>query len=321
MKKNHLSLRKIMKVLSKNSFQVNCPLAATIGFFDGVHGGHRFLLNELKRLAQERSMSTAVITFPLHPRIILHSDFQPELLNTYEEKIELLGKTGIDYCVVLDFNRSLSEMPARDFIGEILYKKLNINTLLIGYDHRFGHLRSDGFDEYAKYGAACGMEVVRAASFTDNDVTISSSKIRDLLRAGNMIDANTLLGYNYTLKGQVVEGNKIGRTIGFPTANINVTDKHKLIPAFGAYAVWVVIENIRHEGMLYFGTKPTVSEGVKTGIEVNIFDFCEDIYNKPIAVEFVDYIRENKKFPSPEELKTQLKKDKEQARKKLEIRN
>ncbi|MDR2384357.1 MAG: riboflavin biosynthesis protein RibF [Tannerella sp.] len=310
-----------MKVLSNSSFRSNSPLVATTGFFDGVHGGHRFLLSELKRLAQERDLPSAVITFAVHPRIVLQADFHPELLNTYEEKIRLLGKTGIDYCIVLDFDRSLAETPACDFIRELLYKKLNVTTLLVGYDHRFGHLRLDGFDKYAEYGARCGMEVVKTASYTDNGVTISSSKIRTLLHAGNIAAANALLGYNYTLKGRVVEGNKIGRTIGFPTANIAVADKQKLVPAFGAYAVWVDIESVKYKGMLYIGTRPTVDNGSETNIEVNIFDFRKDIYNKRIAVEFVDYIREDKKFSSLDELKMQLKRDMENVFEKLQRNN
>ncbi|MDR0836483.1 MAG: riboflavin biosynthesis protein RibF [Tannerella sp.] len=300
-----------MQVLSNKNFSLNGPLAATIGFFDGVHSGHRFLLDELKRLAQERSLPSAVITFPTHPRVVLQTDFQPELLTTYEEKIRLLEKTGIDYCIVLDFDLSLAEMSAEDFIKDMLFEKMNIHSLLIGYDHRFGHNRSDGFDKYVEYGATWRMEVIRATSYTDNGLTISSSKIRNLIHAGDMATANAMLGYNYRLKGQVIEGNKIGRALGFPTANIGVTDKYKLIPAFGSYAVHVFVEGVKYKGMLFIGTKTTIDEDVNVSIEVNIFDFCEDIYNKQITVEFIDYIRENKKFPSLDELKMQLEKDRE----------
>jgi riboflavin kinase/FMN adenylyltransferase len=306
-----------MKVLSNNSFQINSSLAVTVGFFDGVHGGHRFLLNELKRLARERNVPSAVITFPAHPRAVLQPDFQAELLNTYDEKIELLHKTGIDYSIVLDFNRSLAETPARDFIQKILYEKMNINTLLIGYDHHFGYMRADGFDKYAEYGAACGMEVIKATSYTDHGITISSSKIRNLLHAGDVNGANALLRYNYTLKGRVIEGNKIGRTIGFPTANIDVTDKTKLIPASGSYAVKATVENVKYKGMLYIGKRPTLNEETQTGIEVNLFDFYGDIYNKPVVVELVDYIRGDQKFSSLDELKMQLEKDREKVIEKL----
>jgi riboflavin kinase/FMN adenylyltransferase len=302
-----------MTILLNNPFQIGRPCAATIGFFDGVHEGHRFLLGEVKRLAEERGMSSAVITFPVHPRVVLQADFQPELLTTYEEKISLLGKTGIDYCMVLNFSRLLSEMSAHDFIKDFLCKNMNISALLIGYDHRFGHLRSAGFDKYVEYGAECKIEVIKALSFTDNGVTISSSKIRNLLHAGNMAGANALLGYNYTLKGQVIEGNRIGRTIGFPTANIDVTDKHKLIPVSGSYAVGVIVDGVKYKGMLYIGTRPTIEQDIKTRIEVNIFDFCKDIYNKQITVEFIDYIRKDKKFSSLDELKMQLETDKEKA--------
>ena len=302
-----------MKVLSNNDFPISRPLAATIGFFDGVHKGHRFLLNDLKHIAEKRGLLTAVITFPVHPRVVLHSDYQPELLNTCEEKIALLSQTDIDYVVMLDFDRSLAEMTAQVFIRDILHNKLNVKTLLIGYDHRFGHLRTDGFDEYTKYGAACGMEVIHAVPYVDNGLTVSSSKVRNLLHSGDVTGANALLGYPYKLEGSVVEGNQIGRIIGFPTANICVADPHKLIPAFGAYAVWVTVEDNRYEGMLYIGTKPTVNEGIEKNIEVNIFDFSEDIYNKPITVEFTDYIRTDKRFDSLDELKNQLEKDRKKA--------
>jgi riboflavin kinase/FMN adenylyltransferase len=303
-----------MIILSDNRFQIHRPCAATIGFFDGVHRGHRFLLSQLKRLAEERSMPSAVITFPVHPRVVLHAGFQPELLNTCEEKIELLSRTGIDYCLVLNFNRSLAKMSAHDFIKEFLCKKMNVGALLTGYDHRFGHLRSDGFDKYLEYGAECGMEVVKAPSFTDGDVIISSSKIRNLLHAGDAAGANALLGYGYTLKGQVIEGNRIGYTIGFPTANIDVADGHKLIPASGSYAARIVVDDVKYNGMLYVGTRPTLNqESVTARIEVNIFDFCRNIYNKQITVEFIDYIRKDKKFSSLDELKKQLETDKETA--------
>jgi riboflavin kinase/FMN adenylyltransferase len=188
---------------------------------------------------------------------------------------------------------------------------MNIGVLFVGYDHRFGHLRSDGFDKYLEYGAECGMEVVKTPSFTDNGVIISSSKIRNLLHAGDVAGANTFLGYKYTLKGQVIEGNRIGRTIGFPTANIDVTDEHKLIPASGSYAVRVAVDGVKYNGMLYIGARPTLNQSVTTGIEVNIFNFCENIYNKQITVEFIDYIRKDRKFSSLDELKMQLETDRE----------
>ncbi|MDR2148878.1 MAG: riboflavin biosynthesis protein RibF [Tannerella sp.] len=302
-----------MKVLSNNNFPISLPLAATIGFFDGVHGGHRFLLRELKSIAEKRGLPTAVITFPVHPRIVLQSDYQPELLNTREEKIELLSRTGMDYAIVLDFNRSMAKMTAQDFIREILHAKMDVKTLLTGYDHRFGHLRADGFEQYREYGAACGMEVIQATPYLENGITVSSSKIRSLLHAGDIATANALLGYHYTIEGLVVEGNQIGRTIGFPTANIRTDNLYKLVPAFGSYAVWVTVGKFRYKGMLYIGTKPTVNKRIETFIEVNIFDFSKNIYNMHITIEFVDFIRADRQFLSLDELKSQLEKDREAA--------
>jgi riboflavin kinase/FMN adenylyltransferase len=289
-------------------------VVAIIGFFDGVHAGHCFLIEEMRRIASERNLPTAVITFPVHPRVVLQSDYQPKLLNSFEEKRRLLSQAGIDYTIVMDFTPSLAALTAREFIIEVLSKQWRIRTLLIGYDHRFGRSRSDGFDEYVAYGRECGMEVLHATPlYSDEGRTISSSGIRLLLQAGDVAEAARILGYLYCLKGHIVDGYRVGRTIGFPTANIAVDEKFKVIPAAGSYAVWAVLGGKRYEGMLYIGSRPTLEDGGEASIEVNIFDFSGNIYNEPVTVEFVDFIRKEMKFDSTEELRMQMQEDKIKA--------
>ena len=261
-------------------------LVATIGFFDGVHLGHRFLIDEMKEIAKARNLPSAVITFPEHPRAVLHADYQPKLLNSFEEKLQQLETTGVDYCIVLDFTIELSRLSAKEFITSILAKSLHVKTLLIGYDHRFGHDRTDGFEQY-----------------------VSSSEIRKLLQAGNVAEAAYLLTYPYQLLGHIVSGYKVGRTLGFPTANIRVDEPFKVIPGIGVYAVWVEVEGERYKGMLYIGDRPTLNNGKDISMEVNILDFSGDIYNDSIRVSFVQYVRGDIKFDSLEELKAQLEKD------------
>ena len=286
-------------------------LAATIGFFDGVHLGHRFLINELKEVAQARDLPSAVITFPEHPRAVLHSDYQPRLLNSFEEKLEQLASTGIDYCIVLDFTVELSHLTAREFISNVLADKLHVETLLIGYDHRFGHDRTDGFEQYVTYGAACGMEVVKASPYDEGRTAVSSSEIRKLLTECRVEEADKLLTYPYQLRGTIVNGYKVGRKLGFPTANIQVDEPFKIVPGIGVYAVWVYLKGEKQKGMLYIGDRPTLDNGSNITLEVNILDFSGDIYNNEITVAFIYYVRGDIKFGSLVELKEQLGKDRD----------
>ena len=286
-------------------------LVATMGFFDGVHLGHRFLINEMRKIAQERHLPSAVITFSKHPRAVLHTDYQPKLINSYEEKIQQLETTGIDYCIVLDFTIALSKLSAHEFIADILAKRIHVKTLLIGYDHRFGHDRTDGFEQYVIYGAESGMEVLNAPAFDEGNTAVSSSEVRRLIQTGNVEKVAHLLTYPYTLKGHIVSGYKVGRTLGFPTANIQVNEPFKVIPSVGVYAVWVKVANQRHKGMLYIGNRPTLNNGSNISLEVNILNFKEDIYNDPIEVSFIYYVRGDIKFNSLDALKEQLGKDRE----------
>mgnify|MGYP001057805128 FL=1 len=295
-------------------------LVATIGFFDGVHLGHRFLIDEMKEIAKARNLPSAVITFPEHPRAVLHADYQPKLLNSFEEKLQQLETTGVDYCIVLDFTIELSRLSAKEFITSILANSLHVKTLLIGYDHRFGHNRSEGFEDYVRYGKEIGIEVIRAKAYTSNieienvpNVPVSSSLIRKLLHQGEVDLAADCLKYEYFLDGIVVGGYQVGRKIGFPTANLSVDDPDKLIPADGVYAVWVTFDKKTYMGMLNIGVRPTIDNGPNRTIEVNILHFHSDIYDKFIRLTFVKRTRPELKFSSIDELIVQLHKDAEET--------
>jgi len=288
------------------------PCVATVGFFDGLHIGHRFLIEDLKAIAKAQNKESVVITFAIHPRKVMHTDFQPELLTTLDEKLILLEKTGIDTCVVLDFSPSMSLLSAYDFLKTVLLEKYNVSTLLVGHDHRFGHNRTDGFLEYVEYGKALGMEVLKAARYkTVDDEHISSSTIRLALQNGDIAHANRLLTYEYSFSGNVIGGFKVGRKIGFPTANLELTDHDKLTPGIGVYAVRVKWHNRFHKGMMNIGLRPTMNNSHNISIEVHIIDFDEDIYNETLKIDFIRKIRDEKKFNGIEELIEQLQKDKQ----------
>lgn len=288
-------------------------LAATIGFFDGVHLGHQFLINQLKEQAKQEGLATAVLTFSEHPRKVLQQDFQPRLLTTVEEKKQLLARLGIDYCIILPFTRQFAEITAKDFIQDLLCRQLNVKLLLAGYDHRFGKNREDGFEQFLQYGTACGMKVVQADKYESGDYKFSSTSVRNRLNEGDVKKAAQLLSYNYTLEGVVKEGNRIGRTIGFPTANIELNDKYKLIPREGVYAVKIKIDTTTYSGMLYIGCRPTLPGQHEKRIEAHIFDFGESIYGKTIRIEFIDFIRKDMRFDKLDSLSKQLRQDREDS--------
>ncbi|NDV47773.1 bifunctional riboflavin kinase/FAD synthetase [Paludibacter sp. 221] len=302
-----------MKIIQPDHNQ-DVPYTATIGFFDGVHRGHRFIIEELKATAKHKGEQSLVITFGNHPRKVLHTSFHPQLLTTLSEKTELLESTGADACTVLDFTPELASMSAYAFMKNILRDKYNVKTLLIGYDHRFGYNREETFADYVKHGKELGIELIQADCFNPNETEhISSSEIRKALQRGDVKQANRLLGYNYRLSGEVVGGFKVGRKIGFPTANLKPENPEKLIPPIGVYAVQVVFENRTYAGMLNIGNRPTLNNGEDISIEVHIIDFEKDIYNRTIELRFVEKIRDEEKFGSIDELIERLKKDKEKV--------
>lgn len=290
------------------------PCVATIGFFDGVHRGHRFLIEQVKRVAAEEGLRSALITFPIHPRKVMQKDYQPLLLSTPKEKAELLASTEADYCVMLDFTPQLAKLSAKEFMEDVLKERLNVRTLVIGYDHRFGHNRSEGFEDYCRYGEEIGIKVVRAEACVIDGINVSSSVIRHLLQNGEMEKANKCLGYEYYLDGTVVDGYKVGRTIGFPTANLKVENPDKLVPTDGVYAVKVTVAGQEHYGMLSIGVRPTMNNGANRSIEVNIFDFSSNIYDKFIRITFVKYTRPELKFDSLDALIEGLRQDEKTIR-------
>lgn len=292
--------------------------AATIGFFDGVHRGHRFLIEQLKTIASDSGLPSAVITFPVHPRKVLQSDYQPQLLNNFNEKLFQLSTTGIDYCLVLDFTKELSELTAAEFIREKLRKELHVKKLLIGYDHRFGKGRDNDFNDYKRYGEICGINVTQAAQLEETGLHISSTAVRRLLSEGNVQKASLILSYNYTLEGMVISGNQMGRKMGFPTANLQIMEPYKVIPSSGIYAAWVHLDNQIYKGMTYIGDRPTIISNGEQRIETHILDFIGDIYGKNLKLEFVEYIRNDMKFDTLERLKFQLQEDEDLTRKILE---
>lgn len=299
-----------MKIICNQQDEVIEPCVATIGFFDGVHVGHRFLIDQVKAVADKEGFRSALITFPIHPSQVITGKPRTDLLTPLEEKSELLAFTGVDYCFLLRFDADIAKLSAKEFMVEILQKQFNVKILIIGYDHRFGHNRTENVDDYIRYGEEIGMEVFRAKECTVGNQNVSSSVVRKALFAGNLSLANKCLGYSYYIDGIVVTGNMIGRTLGYPTANVQVDDVEKLVPANGVYAVLVDVDGGQYKGMLNIGNRPTMNNGVNRTIEANIFDFSADIYGKAIRVTFIERIRSEVKFEGIEKLIAQLHDDK-----------
>ncbi len=298
-----------------SNFEAPAYAVVTSGTFDGVHVGHQKILREIVQVAKAHHGKSAVLTFWPHPRFVLKKDQDAlRLLTTFEEKAILLEKTGIDYLIKIPFTKQFSELSSEEFIQSILVDKLNTKKLVIGYDHRFGKNREGGFDYLMEHSGQYGFETEEISRQDVDHIGVSSTAIREALSSGEIKSANDLLGRNYCLSGFVMEGDRIGRSIGFPTANIDVPESYKLIPADGSYAVYVSWNGSKYFGMLNIGLRPTVS-GQERRIEVNIFDFEEDIYNERLTIEFVDRLRKEQKFENIEALKAQLSNDKENARK------
>ncbi|HET6243870.1 MAG: bifunctional riboflavin kinase/FAD synthetase [Bacteroidetes bacterium] len=294
--------------------EANNPVVTT-GTFDGVHIGHQTIIKRLKELAEKENGETVLITFFPHPRMVLYpSDDSLKLINTQEEKIELLDKYGINHLIVIPFTKEFSRLSSIEFVRNILVNKVRTKKLVIGYNHHFGRNREGSFEHLKEFGPVYGFEVEEIPAQDMENVSVSSTKIRAALLEGDINTANSYLGHPYSLRGNVVLGNKLGREIGFPTANIKIPEKYKLIPANGVYVVDVIIENSRFQGMLNIGNNPTVNNNNKEQtIEVHIFDFSKDIYGQKIIVEFKDRIRDEIKFENLEQLKEQLEKDKKTA--------
>ena len=282
----------------------------TIGTFDGVHLGHRKIIAGIKELAESNGGETVLLTFFPHPRMILHpEDESIKLINTIDEKGALLEQLGIDHLIITPFSRDFSNQSADGYIRDVLVKKIGTKKIVIGYDHRFGKDRQGGLEDLQRSAPVYGFDVIEIPEQDINEVAISSTRIRSALLAGEIDLANTFLGYPFFITGTVVRGDQIGRQIGYPTANIVIQERYKLIPADGIYAVKVLIDGAIHNGMAYIGTRPTIN-GTTRNIEVNIFNFDKEIYNRQIRMDFYHFIRGDIKFTSLDDLKMQIAKDK-----------
>jgi riboflavin kinase/FMN adenylyltransferase len=289
--------------------------AATIGFFDGVHLGHRFLLGQLKEQAKERGLQSMVITFEQHPRQVIHSDWHPRLLSTLEEKKALLAETGIDLLVVLRFDMAMAQLSAHDFM-QLIAHDLHVRLLLTGYDNHFGRGRTDGFDQYVSFGRELGIEVVRSVACKQGDLCYSSSLVRRLLDEGDVDLAARCLGRHYALSGKVVHGRAVGRKLGFPTANVMPSHPEQMVPADGVYCVRVCTEGWSQAawGVMNIGMRPTF-DGHETTLEVHILDFQGNLYEQLVKVEFMTRLRSEKAFETPEALAAQMQLDVEETKK------
>ena len=280
---------------------------ATIGFFDGVHLGHNYLLEQLKSEAQQRTMQSMVVSFANHPRLFFDPNCGLKQLTLSDEKVDLLTQKGVDEVVMLQFDEYLSKLTSREFM-QLLVEQYGVKVLLMGYDHRFGSDRATSFDEYIEYGKQLGLEVKRCDGFSESEVMVSSSKVRRALELWDIPLANKLLGYKYFLKGRVVAGQKIGRQIGFPTANLDV-DTLKLIPSDGVYVVEVVVKEDVFRGILNIGSRPTV-DGDRRTIEVHIMEYeGGELYGEELKLRFLSFLRHEQRFSSLDDLREQIRKD------------
>jgi len=281
----------------------------TIGTFDGVHLGHQKVLERLTNSAKENNLESTVLTFFPHPRTILNPDKPLKLLNSVKERTELLNSSKVDNLIIHPFDKNFSELDPEKYVIEILVKKLKAKIILIGYDHKFGKNRTADITDLKIYGKKYGFKVIEIKAEEISNIAISSTKIRKAISEGNISTAKKYLGYDFSLSGKIVHGKSIGRTLGFPTANIEVKEEYKLLPKNGVYLIQSVINHNKYFGMMNIGIKPTIKESSKT-IEVNFFDFEGDLYHKNIEVNIKKFIRDEIKFDSLELLKSQILKDK-----------
>lgn len=288
------------------------PKVASIGVYDGVHIGHHAVLSELSTVARSRGVESCVITFDRHPLEVVRPDFHPMMLTTLEEKTLFLSKTGIDCLYVLPFDKTMASLSAKDFMKTILRDTLGVTTLIIGYDNHFGKKSNETFGDYVNYGQELGIEVIQAKPLAIDGTNVSSTLLRKMVAEGDVFNATTMMGRPYQLTGTVVRGEQIGRSMGFPTANLRIDDNSKIVPRNGVYAVWVRMEGslTMMQAMLNIGNRPTFGDNGKT-IEVNIFHTQDNLYGKKLSVFFHSHLRDEMTFPSKAELRQQLEKDKE----------
>ena len=300
------------------TFTTQQPTVLTIGTFDGVHLGHQKIVERVVTTAHQEGLLATVFTFFPHPRMVVQHDKGLKLIHTLEEKKQLLQQLGVDLLVVQPFNEAFAQLSAEEFVSTILVQRLNVKKVIIGYDHRFGRNRTANIDDMRLFGEKYGFAVEEISVQEVDEVSVSSTKIREALNKGDVTTAEHYLGTPYSLTGRVVHGLKLGRTLGYPTANIQVTEDYKLIPKDGVYAVYSYIGAQKVYGMMSIGKNPTI-EGKGASIEVYFFDFNGDLYDQKLTIEFVQYLREEQKFATIDLLKKQLQDDETAARKAIAV--
>ena len=300
------------------TFTTQQPTVLTIGTFDGVHLGHQKIIERVVATARQEGLLATIFTFFPHPRMVVQHDKDLKLIHTLEEKKQLLQQLGVDLLVVQPFNEAFAQLTAEEFVSTILVQHLNVKKVIIGYDHRFGRNRTANINDMRLFGEKYGFAVEEISVQEVDEVSVSSTKIREALNKGDVTTAEHYLGAPYSLTGTVVHGLKLGRTLGYPTANIQVTEDYKLIPKDGVYAVYSYIDARKVYGMMSIGKNPTI-EGKGASIEVYFFDFNGDLYDRELTIYFVKYLREERKFSSVALLKKQLQDDETTARKAIAL--
>jgi len=308
----------VREITDITTFTTQQPTVLTIGTFDGVHLGHQKIVERVVTTARQEGLLATVFTFFPHPRMVVQHDKGLKLIHTSEEKKQLLQQLGVDLLVVQPFNEAFAQLTAEEFVSTILVEHLNVKKVIIGYDHRFGRNRTANIDDMRLFGEKYGFAVEEISVQEVDEVSVSSTKIREALNKGDVTTAEHYLGTPYSLTGTVVHGLKLGRTLGYPTANIQVTEDYKLIPKDGVYAVYSYISGRKVYGMMSIGKNPTI-EGKGASIEVYFFDFNGDLYDQKLTIEFVQYLREEQKFATIDLLKKQLQDDETAARKAIAV--
>ena len=302
-----------MKIKTAADYKQIKSSVITIGTFDGVHVGHQQIIHRLVDTARKNDLQALVLTFFPHPRMVIQNDANIKLINTIDEKAKQLEQLGVDHLVVKEFTKSFSRLTALEYVRDILVNKLKVKHIIVGYDHHFGRNRTANINELKEFGAFYDFEVTEIEPQEVDDVAVSSTKIRSAILEGNIPTANKFLGYNFMLTGTVIKGKGLGKTLDFPTANIQIEAAYKLIPKHGVYVVKSQIKGVEVFGMMNIGKNPTVSEGNQTKIEVHFFDFNANLYGAVLKIELLDHLRSEIKFPNIEALKLQLEKDKADA--------
>ena len=306
-----------MKIYKSLELDFNFNTVVTIGTFDGVHIGHRKIIERLVQTAKKSNLKSVVLTFFPHPRMVLQNDTNIKLINTIDERSAILDQLGLDVLVVKKFTKDFSRLSAEEYVIEVLVKQLRVKKIIIGYDHHFGRNRAANIENLKVFGKIHDFEVEEISAQDINDVSVSSTKIRKALLNGNIKTANKYLGANFMLSGKVVKGKGLGNTIGFPTANLHIEEPYKLIPKQGVYIVKTIIDKQSVFGMMNIGYNPTIAASNEQSIEIHFFNFNQSIYNTFLVIELLDRIRDEQKFKSVDYLKTQLHKDRETSLKYL----